>query len=368
MRTGLVTGKERFELREVDEPTPGPGEALVEISLCGICGSDVHAYAEGWPYAPGICGHEWVGSIVAVGADVQVVGVGDRVTGGLAPGCGQCPECRADHPAYCSTARSYYMGPKAPASGGFAPFMAASADRLVRVPDELTDDDAAVIEPASVALHAVRRSRLRAGDVTCVVGCGPIGLLVAQCARLAGAGTVIAVEPDAGRRRLALEVGADAAVAPGAEMREAVNEATGGLRADIAFDCAGIPQTIQQSVDMVRYGGSVCIVGVTGSDATIRPNRWLFKEVSVDTSLAFTLDEMRAAAGFIADGRISVAPLVQGKITLDELPQTIDDLATRRNTAIKLLVDPTAGGTDRSVLLASPAGTPSAAVRSVRIS
>ncbi len=211
-------------------------------------------------------------TVVGVGSDVRVVGTGDRVTGGLAPGCGRCAECRADLGAYCSTARSYYIGANAPASGGFAPFMAASADRLVRVPDELTDDDAAVIEPVSVALHAVRRSRMRAGDVVCVVGCGPIGLLVAQCARLAGAGKVIAVEPDADRRRLALDTGADVAVEPGAQMREAVNEATDGLRADIAFDCAGIPQTIQQSVGMVRYGGSVCIVGVTGSDATIRPN------------------------------------------------------------------------------------------------
>ena len=343
MRTGLVTGKGQFELRDVDEPTPGPGDALVEISLCGICGSDVHAYVEGWPYAPGICGHEWVGTVVGVGSDVRVVGTGDRVTGGLAPGCGRCAECRADLAAYCSTARSYYIGANAPPSGGFAPFMAASADRLVRVPDELTDGDAAVIEPVSVALHAVRRSRMRAGDVVCIVGCGPIGLLVAQCARLAGAGKVIAVEPDADRRRLALDTGADVAVEPGAQMREAVNEATGGLRADIAFDCAGIPQTIQQSVGMVRYGGSVCIVGVTGSDATIRPNRWLFKEISVDTSLAFSLDEMRAAASFIADGRISVTPLVNGTVTLDELPQTIDDLATKRNPAVKLLVDPTAG-------------------------
>jgi (R,R)-butanediol dehydrogenase/meso-butanediol dehydrogenase/diacetyl reductase len=343
MRAGLVTGKERFELREVDEPTPGPAEAVIETSLCGICGSDVHAYAEGWPYAPGICGHEWVGSIVAVGDDVVGFSTGQRVTGAVAPGCGDCPECRADHPAYCSTARSFYSGPDAPASGGFAPYMAVSANRLVTVPDALTDADAAVIEPVSVALHAVRRSRLRTGDVACVVGCGPIGLLTAQCVRLAGAGMVIAVEPDAERRALALQTGADVAVEPGAATREAVNDATGGLRADIAFDCAGIPQTIQQSVDMVRFGGSVCIVGVTGSDATIRPNRWLFKEISVDTSLAFTLDEMRAAGSFIADGRISVAPLVQGTLTLDELPQTIDDLATRRNTAIKLLVDPTAG-------------------------
>lgn len=343
MRAGLVTGKEQFELRQVDEPVPGPTEALIETSLCGICGSDVHAYAEGWPYAPGICGHEWVGKITALGTDVGGFETGDRVTGAVAPGCGDCAECRAGHAEYCSTARSFYSGPDAPTSGGFAPYMAVTANRLVRVPDELADVDAAVIEPASVALHAVRRSRLRTGDVACVVGCGPIGLLTAQCARLAGAGMVIAVEPDAERRALALETGADVAVAPGAETREAVNDATGGLRADIAFDCAGIPQTIQQSVDMVRFGGSVCIVGVTGSDAVIRPNRWLFKEISVDTSLAFTLDEMRAAGSFIADGRLSVAPLVQGTVTLDELPQTIDDLATRRNTAVKLLVDPSAG-------------------------
>lgn len=343
MRAGMVIGKGQFELRDVDEPAPGACDALVEISLCGICGSDVHAYVEGWPYAPGVCGHEWVGTVAAVGAVVTEVGVGDRVTGGLAPGCGGCAQCRADLGAYCSTSRSRYFGADAPVSGGFAPYMSLRADRLVRVPDDVSDGDAAVIEPASVALHAVRRSRMRPGDVVCVVGCGPIGLLSAQCARLAGAGLVIAVEPDATRRELALATSADVAVAPGPELRAAVNEATGGLRADIAIDCAGIPQTIQQSVDMVRSGGSVCIVGVTGSDAVISPIRWITKEVSVDTSLVFTLDEMRAAAGFIADGRIVVAPLVEGTIALDDLPTTIDDLAAKRNTAVKLLVDPTAG-------------------------
>ena len=192
-------------------------------------------------------------------------------------------------------------------------------------------------------MHAVRRSRLTVGDVACVVGCGPIGLMLIQCARLGGATSIIAIEPDAGRRELALALGADIAVAPGPEVRQAVNDCTAGLRADIAFDCAGIPQTLQQSVDMVRAGGSVCMVGVSGGAATINPMRWMRKEVSVDTSILFNLDEMATTAQLIADKRISTKGMVAGTVTLDELPDTIDDLANRRRDAVKLLVDPTTG-------------------------
>jgi 2-desacetyl-2-hydroxyethyl bacteriochlorophyllide A dehydrogenase len=238
---------------------------------------------------------------------------------------------------------SEYSGRNAPSSGGFAPYLTLKANRLITVPDGVDHEQAALIEPATVALHAIRKSRLTVGDVTCVVGCGPIGLMAIQCARAAGAGTVIAVEPDETRRALAIELGADVAAAPGAELREAVNEHSGGLRADIAFDCAGIPQTLQQSVDMVRQGGSVCMVGVSGGEATIQPMRWMMKEVSVDTSLLFTLDEMAIAAGLIADGRIRTRELVADTITLDDLPTTIEDMAQRRNNSIKILVDPTGG-------------------------
>ena len=148
MRTGLVTGKEQFELREVDEPTPGPGEALVEISLCGICGSDVHAYAEGWPYAPGICGHEWVGNIVATDADVRVVDVGDRVTGGLAPGCGRCPNAGGSAGLWLT--RAVYIGDKAPVRA--ARTVHGGKRRSVgSCPDSSPTTDAAVMRPASVA-------------------------------------------------------------------------------------------------------------------------------------------------------------------------------------------------------------------------
>ena len=154
---------------------------------------------------------------------------------------------------------------------------------------------------------------------------------------------MIAVEPDESRRRLALATGSDIAVAPGDELREVLDELTQGLQADLAFDCAGIPQTMQQSVDMVRRGGSVCLVGVTGQEAQINPIRWISKEVTLNSSIVFTLEEMKATSNMIADGRLSVTPLRDVVIDLDSLGSTIDDLAERRIDAVKILVDPTAG-------------------------
>jgi len=343
MRAGLVTGKGQFELVEREDPAPNADEVVVAIQRCGICGSDVHAYVEGWKYSPSVCGHEWVGVIAAAGRDVINVKEGDRVTGAIAPGCGACLECRNDLSQYCRTAWSDYAGPTGPTSGGFAPFLGLKAERVIAIPEAIDTDDAALIEPASVAFHAVRKSQLRVGDVVCVVGCGPIGLLTAQVAKAAGAGVVIAVEPDESRRRLALATGSDIAVTPGDELRAVLDELTQGLQADLAFDCAGIPQTMQQSVDMVRRGGSVCLVGVTGQEAQISPIRWISKEVTLNSSIVFTLEEMKATSNMIADGRLSVTPLRDIVIDLDSLGSTIDDLAERRIDAVKILVDPTAG-------------------------
>ena len=343
MRAGLVTGKGQFELIEKEDPTPEADEVVVAIQRCGICGSDVHAYVEGWKYAPSVCGHEWVGIVAASGQDVANVEEGDRVTGALAPGCGRCLECRNDLSQYCRTAWSDYSGPTGPTSGGFAPFLCLKAERVIGIPEDIVTDDAALIEPSAVAFHAVRRSQLQVGDVVCVVGCGPIGLLTAQVAKAAGAGVVVAVEPDENRRNLALATGTDIAVSPGEDLHATLDELTQGLRADLAFDCAGIPQTMQQSVDMVRRGGSVCLVGVTGEEARINPIRWIGKEITLNTSMVFTLDEMKATANMIQDGRLSVAPLRDRVVDLDVLGATIDDLAERRIDAVKILVDPTAG-------------------------
>ena len=203
VKAGLVTGLRRFELVEVPEPVARPGVAVAAIALCGICGTDVHGFASADPYNPAICGHEWVGTVIATGDGVTNVAEGDRVVPGSAPACGACPECRSGRPDYCARAFLGVIGRDAlaPPHGAFAPRLALDARRLVPVPSSLTDVQAAVVEPTTVALHAVRRTPPRPGGTVVVQGCGPIGLLTLQCARAEGAEHLIAVEPDAGRRR-----------------------------------------------------------------------------------------------------------------------------------------------------------------------
>ncbi len=345
MRAGSITGTRQFEIIDVPEPAPSATGAVVEIALCGVCGSDVHAYAEGWDYAPSVCGHEWFGTVVATGDQVDNVAEGDMVMGGVAPGCGACSYCVAGHQQYCGRAAREYMGmgTDPSPSGGFAPFLGIDARRLAVMPEGITAVQGALVEPTSVAFHAVRQSRQRPGDVVVVVGAGPIGQLTAQCAKVSGAGLLIVVEPDPERRTMAATLGADVVLEPGPELRRQVRALTNGMGADVAYDTAGVPQTLEGSIDLVRRGGSVCLVGVTGSPTEVRTNRWLTKEITITTSMVFTIAEASRVADLIVAGRIQVEALHQGTIALDELPATIEQLATRELAALKILVDPTAG-------------------------
>lgn len=338
MRAGLVTSQRRFELIEVPEPEARPGTAVVHISRCGICGTDLHGFLGSEPYTPSICGHEWVGTVAELGAGVEHLSEGDRVVAGIAPACGRCPECAVGRSAYCVQAFLGMIGRDrlAPPHGGFAPRIAVDAGRLVRVDHALSDDDAAIVEPTTVALHAVLRSRPRSGEVVVVQGCGPIGLLTLQCALALDASTVIAVEPSTGRRELARALGADEAITPD---EAASRFARTG--ADLVFECAGVPSTVQQAVDLVRRGGRVNLVGLASGTATVNPGSWLVKEVSVVASLGYLHHEFGEAIALIADGAVQVAPLHDRTVTLDELPTTIAQLANDPASAVKVLVDVT---------------------------
>lgn len=337
MLAGLVTGQRRFELVEVPDPEPRPGTAVVEVRRCGVCGTDIHGYLSSEPYNPAICGHEWVGVVAAVGEGVRSFAEGDRVVGAVSPACGRCAACRAGQAAWCQAAFLSMVGrdPLAPPHGGFAPAIAVDATRLVRVSAGLTDDQAAMVEPTTVALHAVRRTPVTLGDTVVVQGCGPIGLLTLQCARAAGAGRVIAVEPLAHRRELACRLGADEAVEPAA-----ARDAVGGLGPDLVFECAGVPATVQAAVDLVRRGGTVNLVGLASGTATIAPGAWLVKEVTVVASLGYRHEEFAQAIGLIGDGRVRVDPLHDATVGLGELPEMMARLADDPAAHVKVLVDP----------------------------
>lgn len=336
MLAGLVTGQRRFELVEVPEPTPDAGKAVVEVGLCGICGTDLHGFLSDQPYNPAICGHEFSGVVTAVGAGVGHVHEGQRVLAGMAPPCGACRSCRAGNGAWCESAFLSMIGrdPLAPPHGAFAPRVALDARRLLPVAEGLTDEQAAIVEPATVALHAVRRTPPHLGDLVVVQGCGPIGLLTLQCARAAGAGRIVAIEPNAGRRELATALGADAAVTP-----EAAAEMLGG-GADLVFECAGVPPTIQRAVELVRRGGTVNLVGLASGTATISPGTWLINEVTLVASIGYLHHEFAEAQALIADERVKVTPLHDRTVGLSELPAAIEQLADDPSSAVKVLVDP----------------------------
>ncbi len=337
MQAGIITGKEIVELLEFTEPTPAEDEAVVRISYCGICGTDLHAYQSGVMENPAVCGHEWMGEVAAVGAGVTNFREGDRVIGGIAPPCGDCAACRSGYASDCPHQLGSLMGT---AHGGFAPAITANVRRLTPVPDDLDDLDAAMVEPLAVALHGARRTDIRLGDSVAVIGAGPIGLLTLQCARAAGAGRVDVIEPVADRAALALELGADRVFNPREDdVAAGLADVTGGLGPDVVFECAGIAPTIQHAVDYVRRGGAVTLVGLANEDATINPGTWISKEVRFVASVAYTHKEFAIAADLISSGRIQVRPLHTHTASLSNIADAFSLLNGDRSQ-IKILVDP----------------------------
>jgi len=338
---GLVTETRGIELRELPDPEPSPGRAVVEIAHCGICGTDLEAWRHGSPYPPAICGHEWSGVVSGVANDVAGLREGDRVAIGIAPACGACAPCRAGLPEHCQPAflGMLGVGPMAAAHGGFAPAIAIEAARLVPVRTPLSLEAAALLEPSAVALHAV----LRAGDVrgagVVVLGAGPIGLLVLQCARALGASELLVVEPQAARRSLAARLGAQVADPTRDDVAARVRERFAPLGPDYVFECAGAPDTLSQAARLVRRGGTVSLVALAGQPTPIESAAWLGQELRVVASLGYVRDEFDRVQDLMADGHVTPEALVSAHEPLASLGAAFERL-DREPDAVKILIDP----------------------------
>lgn len=315
-----------LEVTEVPDPIAGPGEIVVRVRDCGICGSDLHAAKFGFQMPAGtIMGHEFSAVVDHVGAGVSGFAPGDPVVVMSFVACGQCPGCRSGNGSRCAQMKLVGFGD---VPGAYAEKMKTTPASCFKMPPGMSHRLGATIEPLVVGLHGVHRARLRAGETCVIMGAGPIGVVTQLWARFAGARAIVVSEMAEGRREKALEMGADAAVHPRVKNPAAVMQEITGAPPDVIFECIGSAGTLDEAITYARRGGRVVVLGVCMENDAMRPMLAMNKELDLCFSLGLEPGEIETAIAMVAAGRISTEPMITHLIGLDELPRAFAALAS----------------------------------------
>lgn len=333
MRAAVMQGLHKpLAIETIDDPTPGEGDVVVKVGRCGICGSDLHmtedpAYGQG---AGSILGHEFAGEVVALGKGVEGLRTGDLVSVIPLKSCGQCHACRTGAVQWCDA-----FGLQ---GGGYAEYALTRPNQCVRLPASASLADGAIVEPLAVALHGVALSGMTIGDKVLVLGAGPIGLAVAFWARRFGAGRVVVQDLAEWQLERAMQMGAHDFVVDAADPVGSAERALGG-KADVVFECVGVPGLIAQGVEQVHNGGTIVLLGLCTRPDTFNSFAMLSKQVKLVTSAFFTRQEYEAALDALDRGAVEPRLLVSDTIALDATPDVFESLR-RRSHQCKVLIDP----------------------------
>jgi L-iditol 2-dehydrogenase len=330
-----------IEVRDVPEPQPGPGEMLIEVKACGICGTDLHVFRDRFPYwPPVILGHEFSGQIVEAGPETNLFKVGERVVGEPhTRACGHCYLCRTGNIQICPLKRSPGWG----IDGAFAKYLKMPERLLHRIPDSMSYDLAALVEPTANTVHdVVERARLDAGDFVVVLGPGPIGLLAALTARAAGARHVAIVGTPADeslRLRKARELGFETVINVAQQNPVTiVQELTAGLGADLVVECSGAAPAIASTVDLVRKKGRICVIGLTGKDSIPFPwDKAAFKVCDVVFNLSTSYTSWDRTIHLIAGGLLPAGEVISRRCSIDDWKAAFDGIEAQQELKVLLI-------------------------------
>ncbi|KQQ79852.1 zinc-dependent alcohol dehydrogenase family protein [Aureimonas sp. Leaf324] len=324
MQAIRLEGVGELAVRETAKPVPGEGDLLVRVEACGICGTDRHLFHGEFPSRPPVTlGHEFAGTVEAVGPGVTRFGPGMMVTGDPNIACGRCPECHRGRVHLCRNLQAIGIH----RDGGFATHVIVPETQAHRLPDGFDPVHGAFTEPLACCIHGMDVAALKPGETVVVLGGGLIGLLVVQLARLAGASRIVLATRSADKRALAERLGATETVDAGQSDAEHRIAGEGGLLlggADLVVEAAGVAETVAQAPRLAARGGRVLLLGVLpqGEKVEIEPFDLLFREVQFLTSFVNPFTHARAAA-LLAAGAIDVAPLVSRRVTLQEGAEAI---------------------------------------------
>jgi len=330
MRAAILEDRGKLVIRDIPEPIIERDEVLIKVQYCGICGSDLHIYLEGLKTS---LGHEFSGDIVEMGSDVEGYKIGEPVV--IEPhGCGECYWCKRGEVGLCDNLFLRTTGRKV---GAFATYVKAKYNHLLRLSDELSYEQGAIIEPTSIAVHAVNISGMKQGDVVAVLGLGSIGQLVARLARLS-AKAVYATEISKTRIDLAKNV-VDEVINPNVtDPVDTILEFTNGVGADIVFECAGKVETTQESIALARKRGTIVIPGMCFEAVETSFIDVVLKELTIKGSLNKNKVDFVSAFDLIKNKRIDVTPLLTDRFPLEEINDAFEKALT--GECGKILVKP----------------------------
>ena len=319
-----------LEIVEVPDPKAGPGEVVVRVRNCGICGSDLHASGtSSFKLPPGtIMGHEFAGEVAEVGSGVEGFAPGDAVVVMSYLACGECDLCRAGMTTRCSRMRLVGFGD---VPGAYAELMKTRASSVFKMPPGTSFRAGATVEPMVVGLHGLHRSRMRVGETCVIMGAGPIGLIMVLWARFAGARAVVVSEPVLERRELALKMGADVAIDPRMHKPTSAMKSLTGQGPDVIFECVGAQGTLAQAIGYASRGSRITVIGVSMEDDGFPPGVAMDKELDVHFSLGLEPGEVETAIALLASGRISTTSMITHTVGLDELPRAFHALRQPTN-------------------------------------
>lgn len=339
MKACAIKDVKQFEIIDIEEPVSKDGKVILDVTKSGICGSDIHNWVNGAPKGL-VMGHEFCGVVVDPGDRIDLK-VGDRVTALPISPCGKCEACLKGEVQYCANTWTEAVGLSLNNPGGLTRRIAVRPDMVIKVPKEMSDEEAAMVEPTAVGLHAAHLGRIAVGDDVLVIGGGIIGLVSAMFAKLEGASRVVVTEtnPERGKKAVKLGVADEWHNALDEDLVPKMMEKTkGGF--DVVIECVGNEGAVNSAITMVKPGGIVVLVGVATDKVPTYTVMAVMKELVVQGAIGYTYNEFKSCIDLIADKKIDVMKFVDDIIPLEGVQDAYVRLTSGKDSAVKIIVDP----------------------------
>ena len=339
MKAVAIKDVKQFEIKEIPEPNPDGKKVIIEVSKTGICGSDIHYWVNGEPKGL-IMGHEFSGVVLDPGDRLDLI-KGDRVTALPISPCGKCEACQNGDVQFCPETWNQAVGLSVDNPGGLTSKIAVRSDMVIKVPDNIQDEEVAMVEPLAVGLHAAHLGRIAVGDDVLVIGAGIIGLASAEFAKKEGASYVAITETNKarGEKAVDLKVADEYYDATDKDLvSKLMAKTNGGF--DVVIECVGNGTAVNSALSLVKPGGIVVLVGVATDAVPTYTVMAVMKELVVQGAIAYTYNEFKSCIDLIARKQVDVLKFVDDIVPLERVQEAYERLTSGTDAAVKILVDP----------------------------